>query len=161
MQIKKNTNVEIVTFGPKEVRAFLVRSSSQSSLGTLELLTYSGLELLSNKHRPLTVSHNMEFLHSYIRRHKSPHISVFEIQVYLSIISILDGITTSNSTSHCSVKKMTKGRGVCLIAGAGPGIGQAVARRFAKEGFTIVAVRRNKDQLQALTADIANSGKRS
>lgn len=72
MQIKKNTNVEIVTFGPKEVRAFLVRSSSQSSLGTLELLTYSGLELLSNKHRPLTVSHNMEFLHCYIRRHKSP-----------------------------------------------------------------------------------------
>ena len=72
MQIKKNTNVEIVTFGTKEVRAFLVRSSSQSSLGTLELLTYSGLELLSNKHRPLTVSHNMEFLHCYIRRHKSP-----------------------------------------------------------------------------------------
>ena len=54
---------------------------------------------------------------------------------------------------------MTRGRGVCLIAGAGPGIGQAVARRFAKEGFTIVAVRRNKDQLQTLTADITNSGK--
>ena len=54
---------------------------------------------------------------------------------------------------------MTRGRGVCLIAGAGPGIGQAVARRFAKEGFTIVAVRRNKDQLETLTADIASSGK--
>ena len=53
---------------------------------------------------------------------------------------------------------MTSGRPVCLIAGAGPGIGQAVARRFAKEGFTIVAVRRNKEQLQTLTADIANSG---
>ena len=54
---------------------------------------------------------------------------------------------------------MTTGRAVCLIAGAGPGIGQAVARRFAKEGFTIVAVRRNKEQLQTLAADIANSGK--
>ena len=54
---------------------------------------------------------------------------------------------------------MTRGRGVCLIAGAGPGIGQAVARRFAKEGFTVVAVRRNKEQLDTLTADIASSGK--
>ena len=53
---------------------------------------------------------------------------------------------------------MSTGRPVCLIAGAGPGIGQAVARRFAKEGFTIVAVRRNKEQLQTLAADIANSG---
>ena len=56
---------------------------------------------------------------------------------------------------------ITRGPGVCLIAGAGPGIGQAVARRFAKEGFTIVAVRRNKDQLQTLTADITSSGKTS
>ena len=65
------------------------------------------------------------------------------------------------STSKISVRMMTTDRAVCLIAGAGPGIGQAVARRFAKEGFTIVAVRRNKEQLQTLAADIANSGKRS
>ena len=54
---------------------------------------------------------------------------------------------------------MMTSRGVCLIAGAGPGIGQAVAKRFAREGFTIVAVRRNKHQLETLTADIEKSGK--
>ena len=55
--------------------------------------------------------------------------------------------------------QMSLSRGVCLIAGAGPGIGQAVARRFARDGFKIVAVRRNKDQLQSLTADIEKAGK--
>ena len=28
-------------------------------------------------------------------------------------------------------------KGVCLVAGAGPGIGQSVANRFAKEGKTL------------------------
>ena len=53
---------------------------------------------------------------------------------------------------------MVQGRGVCLVAGAGPGIGQAVARRFAREGFRVVAVRRNKDLLQSLTAEIEDTG---
>ena len=53
---------------------------------------------------------------------------------------------------------MVKGRGVCLIAGAGPGIGQAVARRFAREGFRVVAVRRNKELLQSLTEEIEKTG---
>ena len=55
--------------------------------------------------------------------------------------------------------QMSSRRGVCLVAGAGPGIGQATARRFAREGFKIVAVRRNKELLQSLTEDIESRGK--
>ena len=46
---------------------------------------------------------------------------------------------------------------VCLVAGAGPGIGQSVVTRFAKEGFTVVAVRRNQEQVQALESEINSS----
>ena len=36
-------------------------------------------------------------------------------------------------------------KGVCLVAGAGPGIGQSVAKRFAKEGKTY------KESVQSLS----------
>ena len=93
-------------------------------------------------------------LHSYIRRHKTPTIciGIRETGLFISIPYRKDHIESS-------LLKMITSRSVCLIAGAGPGIGQAVAKRFAREGFTIVAVRRNKDQLQTLTADITSSGK--
>jgi len=48
-------------------------------------------------------------------------------------------------------------KGVCLVAGAGPGIGQSVAKRFAKGGFTVVAVRRKQDQLEPIVAQINQS----
>lgn len=47
---------------------------------------------------------------------------------------------------------------VALIVGAGDAIGSAIARRFAQEGYTIVAVRRNGDRLQGLLEDIHNAG---
>ncbi|TVT60853.1 SDR family NAD(P)-dependent oxidoreductase [Amycolatopsis rhizosphaerae] len=57
---------------------------------------------------------------------------------------------------------------VATIIGAGPGIGQAVARRFAREGFSIMLVARSKTTVEgaaarltgvptlALTADATN-----
>lgn len=47
---------------------------------------------------------------------------------------------------------------VCAIVGAGDYIGSAIARRFAREGYTIVAGRRGADKLQPLRDEIAAAG---
>lgn len=44
------------------------------------------------------------------------------------------------------------------IVGAGAGLGAAVARRFASEGFSVALIARNKDRLNALAADLALEG---
>jgi len=49
--------------------------------------------------------------------------------------------------------------GVALIIGAGVATGSAVAKRFAREGFTIVGTRRDrKGELNSLSAEIAKLG---
>lgn len=45
-----------------------------------------------------------------------------------------------------------------MIIGAGPGIGQAVARRFGQEGWTIVLGGRNEERLRGLAAELAGEG---
>ena len=45
-----------------------------------------------------------------------------------------------------------------VVLGAGPGLGQAVARRYAKDGYTVVLVARRPAPLEALAADLARSG---
>jgi NAD(P)-dependent dehydrogenase (short-subunit alcohol dehydrogenase family) len=47
------------------------------------------------------------------------------------------------------------------IVGAGDFIGAAIARRFAAEGFTVFAGRRNGDKLAALAAEISADGGRA
>src|SRR3954470_1708260 len=49
---------------------------------------------------------------------------------------------------------------VCLVIGAGDGVGGAVAKAFAAAGMTVAVTRRarNLDQLQRLAAEIARSG---
>eukprot|EP01062_Namystynia_karyoxenos_P005872 TRINITY_DN12020_c0_g1_i1.p1 TRINITY_DN12020_c0_g1~~TRINITY_DN12020_c0_g1_i1.p1 ORF type:complete len:292 (+),score=75.82 TRINITY_DN12020_c0_g1_i1:80-877(+) len=47
----------------------------------------------------------------------------------------------------------------CLVIGAGSGIGSAVARRFAREGYTACLVRRSdRAKLEALANEIEGSG---
>jgi len=53
---------------------------------------------------------------------------------------------------------MVVGGGVALVAGAGPGIGAAVARRFAREGLTVALARRNGDKLKDLVESIEAAG---
>lgn len=47
---------------------------------------------------------------------------------------------------------------VALIAGAGDGLGGAIARRFARAGYHVCVARRGADKLAPLCADIAAAG---
>src|SRR6266498_2200201 len=44
------------------------------------------------------------------------------------------------------------------VFGAGPGLGQAVARRYAQEGYAVVLVARRPEPLEQLTTDLATAG---
>jgi NAD(P)-dependent dehydrogenase (short-subunit alcohol dehydrogenase family) len=48
-----------------------------------------------------------------------------------------------------------------LVAGAGPGLGGAVARRFAREGYVACVVRRKGEELEPLRAEIEARGGRA
>lgn len=43
---------------------------------------------------------------------------------------------------------------VALVVGVGPGLGSALARRFAKAGMTVAVARRNADKLEDLVQEI-------
>jgi short-subunit dehydrogenase len=45
-----------------------------------------------------------------------------------------------------------------LVIGAGPGLGSAVARRFAREGFTVTVVGRRQEALDDLAAQLRDAG---
>ena len=47
---------------------------------------------------------------------------------------------------------------VCLVVGAGDGLGGALARRFARGGYRVCVARRNKAKLEPLLARIAAAG---
>ena len=45
-----------------------------------------------------------------------------------------------------------------LLVGAGPGLGMAVARRFAEGGYRVTLVARSTDNLGELAATLADTG---
>ena len=49
-------------------------------------------------------------------------------------------------------------KGVCLVVGAGDATGGAIARRFAREGYTTCVTRRNAEKLVPLVAQIEAAG---
>ena len=53
---------------------------------------------------------------------------------------------------------MQKRNATCAIIGAGDFIGAAIARKFAAEGFTVFAGRRDGDKLEPLVAEIEAAG---
>lgn len=53
---------------------------------------------------------------------------------------------------------MPSSKPVCLIVGAGDFIGAAIARRFAKGGFTVCLGRRNGDKTASLVKEITDAG---
>jgi short-subunit dehydrogenase len=50
------------------------------------------------------------------------------------------------------------GRKSIAVFGAGPGLGQAVARRYAREGYTVILVARRREPLDLLARDLASTG---
>lgn len=48
---------------------------------------------------------------------------------------------------------------VAVVMGAGNGLGGSVAKRFAKEGFTVIVARRTKEKVQSLVDEINGMGK--
>ena len=56
---------------------------------------------------------------------------------------------------------MTKRPGVALVVGAGEATGGAIARRFAREGYTACVTRRSADRLAPLVAQIEAAGGRA
>jgi len=61
-----------------------------------------------------------------------------------------------SGSSHPSTKGDKK---LALVVGAGDNTGSAIAKAFANEGFTICAVRRNKDKLGPLVEEISRMGR--
>ena len=47
---------------------------------------------------------------------------------------------------------------IALITGATSGIGEACARKFAKEGFQVIVTGRNKEKLEALKQELTDQG---
>jgi NAD(P)-dependent dehydrogenase (short-subunit alcohol dehydrogenase family) len=53
------------------------------------------------------------------------------------------------------------GSKVALVVGAGDALGGAIARRFAREGYTVCVARRNEDKLLPLVEEIEQAGGRA
>jgi NADP-dependent 3-hydroxy acid dehydrogenase YdfG len=48
-------------------------------------------------------------------------------------------------------------RPACVVAGVGPGNGEAFARRFAAEGYSMALLARRKDRIEALAGELPNA----
>ena len=48
-------------------------------------------------------------------------------------------------------------RPACVVAGVGPGNGEAFARRFAAEGYSVALLARRKDRIEALAGELPNA----
>jgi len=48
--------------------------------------------------------------------------------------------------------------GSCIVAGVGPGLGRALARRFARAGFQVAMLARDRERLAGIADEIAREG---
>ena len=46
---------------------------------------------------------------------------------------------------------------IAIVTGVGPGTGSAIVRRFAAEGFRVIALARSPDRIRALQAELADT----
>jgi len=52
-------------------------------------------------------------------------------------------------------------RGSCIVAGVGPGMGRALAARFARGGYAVAMLARNRGRLDGFADEIAQAGGRA
>jgi short-subunit dehydrogenase len=64
---------------------------------------------------------------------------------------------TSNESNQDTVQAAAGYKSIAVF-GVGPGLGQSVARRYAREGYTIVLVARRRGPLDLLANDLASTG---
>lgn len=62
------------------------------------------------------------------------------------------------ATSETTNNKMQTNAKSIAVFGAGPGLGQAIAHRYARDGYTVVLVARRSPPLEALAKDLASMG---
>lgn len=48
-------------------------------------------------------------------------------------------------------------RPVCVVAGVGPGNGEAFARGFASQGYAVALLARRKDRIEGLAGELNNA----
>jgi NAD(P)-dependent dehydrogenase (short-subunit alcohol dehydrogenase family) len=65
---------------------------------------------------------------------------------------------TALNTNNSGKTLMNSTAKVALVVGAGDSLGSAIARRFAREGFTVCVARRNANLLQGLVDEISAAG---
>ena len=53
---------------------------------------------------------------------------------------------------------MSAPTGICVVVGAGPCLGQAVARRFAKAGYRLALIARKQQTLEGFIAEMETAG---
>ena len=63
-------------------------------------------------------------------------------------------VRSSGSTTHRSILMSTS----IAVFGAGPGLGQAVARRYAREGYAVTLVARRPEPLDRLAKELTSAG---
>jgi short-subunit dehydrogenase len=64
--------------------------------------------------------------------------------------------TNVNNTTH-QQSPVSSSKSIAVF-GAGPGLGQAIARRYARDGYTIVLVARRSEPLDLLAKDLISDG---
>jgi short-subunit dehydrogenase len=64
---------------------------------------------------------------------------------------------TRNEINHETTQAAAVFKSIAVF-GVGPGLGQAVARRYAREGYTVILVARRREPLDLLAKDLASAG---
>lgn len=64
------------------------------------------------------------------------------------------GVCVSGAMERISPSSSQQGRGIVAVVGVGPGLGFSIARRFAREGYSVVILARTYEKLARLVVQL-------